>query len=145
MSNVKITAHDPATFVVTAARTRTAERTPTGPSFGSVLATGGNVILRGVEGAAGIVGGPLVSGAVRGARTYLESSGAEGAATAGGSAEDSTFAELRSLQEQAQAFNLQYLALQTEIQDENRRFTTLSNVVKAQHDTAKAVLQNVRS
>ncbi len=41
--------------------------------------------------------------------------------------------------------NLQYLAIQEQVQQENRRFTTLSNVAKAFHDTNKAVLQNIRS
>jgi hypothetical protein len=46
---------------------------------------------------------------------------------------------------ESQQFNMQMLALQEEVQTENRRFTTLSNVVRARHDTAKAAVSNVRS
>ena len=38
----------------------------------------------------------------------------------------------------------QYLALQEKMQNENRQFTTLSNVMKTKHDTAKNSISNVR-
>jgi hypothetical protein len=50
-----------------------------------------------------------------------------------------------AMQRESQAFNLQLLALQQEVQDENRRFSTLTNVLRAKHDTAKAAVGNVRS
>ena len=31
------------------------------------------------------------------------------------------------------------------VQQENRRFTTLSNILRAKHDTAKAALANIRA
>ncbi len=40
---------------------------------------------------------------------------------------------------------LQYLMLQMEIQDEARRFTTLSNVIKARHDSAMSAIRNLRT
>jgi hypothetical protein len=40
---------------------------------------------------------------------------------------------------------LQLLALQEDVQQENRRFSTVSNVLRARHDTAKAAISNVRS
>lgn len=40
---------------------------------------------------------------------------------------------------------LQYLMLQMEIQDEARRFTTLSNIIKARHDSAMSAIRNIRS
>lgn len=48
---------------------------------------------------------------------------------------------------QADGFrNSTYLiALQQQIQDENRQFTTVTNVIRAKHDTAKAALANIRS
>ena len=140
MSNV--TLPNQTALIVKQARTRTTHKVE-GPDFGSVFRAGANAVLRGVETAAGIVGGPLMSGAVRSARSglgSLEGGGYNG----GGGGEDSTFDEVRALQEQAQAFNLQYLAIQEEVQQENRRFSTLSNVAKAFHDTNKAVLQNIR-
>ena len=143
MSTLSI--NKPATLVVKPARQRTTPKPAPGASFGSVLRTGADVVLRGVETAAGVVGGPLMSGAVRSARVGV---GLESGASLGGGAggsDNGTFDQVRQLQEQAQAFNLQYLALQEEVQQENRRFTTLSNVAKAMHDTNKAVLQNIRS
>ena len=48
------------------------------------------------------------------------------------------------MQEMNQTFNLQYLQLQQEMQGENRKFTTLSNIMKTKHDTAKATINNIR-
>lgn len=42
------------------------------------------------------------------------------------------------------SFNLQYLALQQKMQDESRRFTLLSNIMKTKHDTAKNSISNIR-
>jgi hypothetical protein len=48
------------------------------------------------------------------------------------------------MQEMSQSFNLQYLSLQQNMQDENRRFTLVSNIMKTKHDTAKNAINNVR-
>ena len=50
----------------------------------------------------------------------------------------------REMQEMNQQFNLQYLNLQQDMQQENRKFTAISNVMKTKHDTAKSMIQNVR-
>jgi hypothetical protein len=42
------------------------------------------------------------------------------------------------------SFNMQYLQLQQKMQDESRRFTLLSNIMKTRHDTAKNSISNVR-
>lgn len=52
--------------------------------------------------------------------------------------------QTRQMQEMNQKFNLQYLTLQQHMQSENRQFTTLSNVMKTKHDTAKNAISNVR-
>jgi hypothetical protein len=44
----------------------------------------------------------------------------------------------------SQAFNLYYLQLQEQISAENRQFSTLSNVLKARHDTVKNAIGNIR-
>ena len=54
-------------------------------------------------------------------------------------------ATMVAMQRESQAFNLQLLALQEDVQQENRRFSTLSNVLRAKHDTAKAAVANIRS
>jgi hypothetical protein len=53
-------------------------------------------------------------------------------------------AQLKQLQELNQSFNMQYLKLQQKMQDESRRFTLLSNIMKTKHDTAKNSISNVR-
>ena len=40
--------------------------------------------------------------------------------------------------------NLMYLQLQEQMSAENRRYTALSNVMKARHETAKASINNIR-
>ncbi len=39
---------------------------------------------------------------------------------------------------------LQYLELQRQMQDENRRYTVLSNVLRARHETARSAINNIR-
>jgi len=43
-----------------------------------------------------------------------------------------------------QSFNLQYMTLQSQMQNENRRYTSISNIMKTKHDTAKNSISNVR-
>jgi hypothetical protein len=50
----------------------------------------------------------------------------------------------REMMEMNQSFNMQYLMLQSAMQDESRRYTMLSNVMKTKHDTAKNSISNVR-
>ena len=47
-------------------------------------------------------------------------------------------------EEMQQSFNLQYLQLQNNMQQQNREFTMVSNIMKVKHDTAKAAINNVR-
>ncbi|MEO1482669.1 MAG: hypothetical protein AAFU77_11235 [Myxococcota bacterium] len=51
----------------------------------------------------------------------------------------------RELQELNMRFNLQYLQLQHAMESENRQFTTLSNVMKTKHDSAKSAIDNIKS
>ncbi len=43
-----------------------------------------------------------------------------------------------------QSFNLQYLQLQQQMQNENRQFTLVSNIMKTKHDTTKNSIGNIR-
>ncbi|TFH00291.1 MAG: hypothetical protein E4H14_19800 [Candidatus Thorarchaeota archaeon] len=52
--------------------------------------------------------------------------------------------ETEKFQEMNMAFSLQYLQLQQDMQQENRQFTLVSNIMKVKHDTAKAAINNVR-
>jgi hypothetical protein len=51
---------------------------------------------------------------------------------------------VKEMQEVNMSFNMQYLMLQQKMQDESRRFTLLSNIMKTKHDTAKNSISNVR-
>lgn len=55
-----------------------------------------------------------------------------------------TMAQMEKMQEMNQSFNLQYLMLQQHMQDESRRFSLLSNIMKEKHDTAKNSIGNLR-
>jgi hypothetical protein len=42
------------------------------------------------------------------------------------------------------SFNLQYLQLQQQMQNENRSYTAVSNIMKTKHDTVKNSISNIR-
>jgi hypothetical protein len=50
----------------------------------------------------------------------------------------------KNLQETQMSFNLQYLQLQNSMQNENRQFTMVSNIMKTKHDTVKNAISNIR-
>jgi hypothetical protein len=50
----------------------------------------------------------------------------------------------KSMQETQMSFNLQYLQLQSQMQNENRSFTAISNIMKTKHDTVKNSISNIR-
>jgi hypothetical protein len=50
----------------------------------------------------------------------------------------------KNLQETQMSFNLQYLQLQNSMQNENRQFTMVSNIMKTKHDTVKNSISNIR-
>lgn len=51
---------------------------------------------------------------------------------------------IESSLQQAQEMNLYYLQIQQEVQQQNQTFSTLSNVMKAEHDTVKNAIGNLR-
>ncbi len=63
-------------------------------------------------------------------------------ATGSGST-DSLMQATQQMQETQMSFNLQYLQLQNSMQNENRQFTMVSNIMKTKHDTAKNTISNV--
>jgi hypothetical protein len=82
--------------------------------------------------------GTVVSAAVRSAVA-----GATAGAAGATGGETDLLAATRSLQQQSQSANLEYLQLQENMQRENREFTTLSNVLRMKHDSAKSAIQNI--
>jgi hypothetical protein len=51
---------------------------------------------------------------------------------------------LDSAMAQSQEMNLYYLQIQEQVNAQNRSFTTLSNVMKAEHETVKTAIGNIR-
>jgi hypothetical protein len=131
--------------------------------FAQVLAGGARTLVRGAEAAVtALPGGPMMALALRngvaadaiapvaglgkspnlavtaGAGAEGPSAGAAGAQGAGGEpAVESSLA-------QAQEMNLYYLQIQEQVNAQNRSFTALSNVLKAEHDTVKTAIGNIR-
>jgi len=104
--------------------------------FGKTMAKIADGALAGVSSASSIVpGGGIVGAAADGLRALIGEGGSNG--------QQDQMDKMWTMQKESQAFNLQYLELQTTIQDDNRRFSTLSNLMKARHDTAKAAINNM--
>ena len=134
-------------------RARQTERPAT--PFRSVLAGGVSMLMRGAEVATHVVGGPILAAAVRDARVGTAAAiggapvggpagiGGPTVPGAGGTAGGANTVE--AMMSDGQASNMQLLALQQHIQQENQVFTTVSNVMRAKHDTAKAAVSNVRA
>jgi hypothetical protein len=72
-------------------------------------------------------------------------SGAVGTATgATGAMPAGEGAGIEQSLQQSQEMNLYYLQIQEAVNAQNRSFTTLSNVLKAEHDTVKTAIGNIR-
>ncbi len=127
-----------------------AERKAEPGRFGQALRTAAADVASGVASSVALAspflpGGPVLAGAVRGlAHAVGRAAGpgsavAAGVETGGGDVLDAT----RALQQDAQLFNAHYLNLQESMQQESRAFTSLSNVMKVRHDSAKAAINNI--
>lgn len=110
---------------------------PAERAFRDALRDGAGTLLEGVERAAGSLPGGAVVSAVTGALT--SASGAGGGAGTGTSTGGMDDVLSRSALQQ-----MELLELQQRMQDENQRFSTLSNVLKAEHETAKTAIGNIR-
>jgi hypothetical protein len=62
----------------------------------------------------------------------------------GATSNESYLNPAKHMQEIQMSFNLQYLQLQNEMQNENRQFTAVSNIMKTKHDTVKNSISNIR-
>lgn len=128
----------------------TTERKTEPGRFGTALTTAASRLADRIAGSAALAapfvpGGPILAGALR-AETLAASrlgSAAPGRAGTGTDQGGDILEATRSLQQQTQTFNLQYLQLQESMQRESREFTAVSNVMKAKHDSAKAAINNI--
>jgi DNA repair exonuclease SbcCD ATPase subunit len=63
---------------------------------------------------------------------------------AGSDSSGQLMAATQQMQEMQMSFNLQYLQLQEQMQNENRQYTMVSNIMKTKHDTVKNSIANIR-
>ncbi len=103
-------------------------RTRSPEAFEVAIAKAKNAVKSGLTGAASMI--PVVSTLTAGAGMP----GGSGSVT-----------DMAHLQKQQQDWNMEYLKLQMEVQAENRQFSTISNIVKSRHDTARAAINNIRT
>jgi hypothetical protein len=111
-----------------------------GSSFGDFMSGIADGALKGVAAVAPFVpGGELVKMAANGLRGMTDS-----APDGLGGAKGEKLDQMWEMQEQNQMFNMQYMHLQQELQSDNRHFSTMTNLLKARHDTAKSAINNMR-
>ena len=135
--------------------------TPAAPRAGRFAEVLGRSVVRSAETAMHTLpGGPLMAVAVRGgagASMPLMRNGmvgpegpVAGATThamsptgvPGGAPNEAS--SIESSLQQSQDMNLYFLQIQEAVNAQNRSFTALSNVLKAQHDTVKTAIGNIR-
>jgi hypothetical protein len=137
------------------APSRKRETPPPRVTFRKVMEGGAQVLAAGARVATRIVGGPFLSAAVTaGTPGVGVSPAAVPGVGAGSTANDSPAVGGSAGQDPLSAFtnqsqgmseDLKLLALQDQIQRNNRQIAMVSNVMKARHDTAKAAISNLRS
>lgn len=108
-------------------------------NFGEVLSKVADAALNTTAAVAPMVpGGQLVGAAARGLSALKN--GQQGSGASGEQID-----KMWEMQEQNQVFNMQYMQLQQQIQADNRNFSTMSNLLKVRHDTAKAAINNMHA
>jgi hypothetical protein len=144
--------------------TRPRQTEPTVSPFREVLAGGVSVLMGGAAVATHVIGAPRLAAAISGAESRATNAivGAPGARGLGGTStppggpigralagaagsDGADIASMQAMQRESQAFNMKLLGLQEQVQQDSQRFSTLSNVMRAKHDTAKAAVSNIRS
>ncbi len=125
---------------IAATRARQTEKPPA--PFRDVLAGGVSLLMSGAEVATHVVAGPVMAAAVHDARIGVVGSISGSLGSPGASGVPTS---VQSLMQDGQSSNMQMLALQQQIQEESQRFTTVSNVMRAKYDTAKAAVSNIRA
>jgi hypothetical protein len=102
----------------------------------------GGSTTRSPEGPLTTAGGPrLASGT---GLPMVTGSGTGGLAVPGTGAAPAEGAGIEASLQHSQDMNLYFLQIQEQVNAQNRSFTTLSNVLKAEHDTVKTAIGNIR-
>jgi|GEM_PF-4541119 len=115
----------------------------------AINANGLNINLKdliwvGLAGAGTMVTGPVAAMGLLSADQAANAIGGGAAAPAAG-ASTTQMSDMERIQADGFKNSTYLIQLQQEIQQENRQFTTVTNVIRAKHDTAKAALANIRS
>ncbi|MBU8899273.1 hypothetical protein DRW03_04550 [Corallococcus sp. H22C18031201] len=141
--------------------TQTVARQTPRSEFGPTLARAAREVVRTGAGLVGgmIPGGPITSAAISSVSSVVASGVAssvgsttvpvKGGASVGGSGAGQGDAwDLMEAQKlmnaEGQKFNMAYLQLQNEMQQESREHNAISNIMKVRHDSAKAAINNIR-
>jgi hypothetical protein len=134
--------------------------------FSEVLAGGARALVRGAQAALRVLpGSPLMAVAVRGGTSpFSTTSAIEGAlpvsgqgvvsgagaspegpggSPAAGGPAGTGDGSIEGTIAQQQEMNLYYLQIQEEVNAQNRTFSTLSNVLEVEHNTAKTAIGNI--
>lgn len=123
------------------AHTPAKESEPKGEMFKKILSGAATVALKTTATVAPLVpGGAIIGSAAEGLQKLRENK-------PGGLGEQpqEQIDKMWAMQEQNQVFNMQYMQLQQQVQADNRNFSTMSNLMKARHDTAKSAINNMHA
>ncbi|MEZ4222439.1 MAG: hypothetical protein R3B13_15985 [Polyangiaceae bacterium] len=143
----RISSSGPSTGV---APTQTAARVTAPPArpFKQVMNAGAQAVLGGAETALRrFPGGPILAAAVRtpaGPSVSAGTSRPEGATGTAGVEDGVGQPGVEDMLAHNADMNMYYLQLQEQISAESRAYSTMSNVLKARHDTVKNAIGNIR-
>lgn len=100
--------------------------------------------LNGIGTGAGGLPAGLSGGVSGGVSRSSAPEGPQATGTAGPGADAGGDGGIQSTLQQSQDMNLYFLQIQEEVNAQNRSFSALSNVLKAEHDTVKTAIGNIR-
>lgn len=124
-----------------------AAKKDSGSSFADVLSGVADVALATTATVASVVpGGQLIGLAAGGLYGIKQAAGGRGQTPGGqtGAGRDD-IDKMWDMQKDNQAYNMEYMQLQQQLQSDNRSFSTLSNLMKVRHDTAKSAINNMHA
>ena len=114
-----------------------------GPSFTSVLSGVADVALAATAAVAPLVPGGAIVGMAAGGLYNMKQASGQGPNLGGANSDQ--IDKMWAMQRENQAHNMQYMQLQEQIQSDNRNFSTMSNLMKVRHDTAKSAINNMHA
>ncbi len=114
--------------------------------FAKMMGTAADVALKTTSAVAPTLpGGQLVGMAADGLQGLRNRQPGAGGSGGLNGAPGEQISDAWAMQQQNQVFNMQYMQLQQAMQADNRNFSTMSNLMKARHDTAKAAINNMHA